>query len=55
MKVKDLKTGEIMECNESYGNRLIEHGRAEICIPEKTAAPAKKAASKKAVAENGTD
>ena len=34
MKVRLLTTGEIAECNDSYGARLIEQGKAVFCKEE---------------------
>lgn len=34
MKVKVLKTGEIIDANESYAMRLMEQGKAVICKTE---------------------
>lgn len=37
MKIKDIKTGEALTVNASYGARLIEQGRAVAAEPEKKA------------------
>ena len=54
MKVRLLKTGEILEANDSYGARLIEQGKARIYVeppvapkPEKVKAEPKKLEPKK--------
>lgn len=48
MKVKILKTGEILAVNDSYGARLIEQGKA---IIDNTPAPKPVKAAKKAEPE----
>lgn len=44
MKIKDIKTGEVLTVNDSYGVRMIEQGKAVAAEPERKAAPKKEAA-----------
>ena len=39
MKVKLIKTGEVVEVNDSYGERLIEQGKAVLVEEAPAAAP----------------
>lgn len=49
MKVLELKTRKLIEVNESYGARLIEHGMAVLppVVPRAPAPKAEKATAKK--------
>ncbi len=54
MKVRMLKSGDVLEVNASYGTRLIAHGKALAVKQVKGTFPTKTAHAKKQAAKEGT-